>query len=199
YQKLPSPWNKSVTWIDSSSSCANGGEKQKGNGRYYNPREIQILLEALQTLADDDTIDQLENTITAEQPYPIGIITMYRQQKEEIENAISRAEWAGRIRNLIKINTVDSYQGQENKIIILSLVRDNTEKLQGFLRDAPRINVAISRSQERLLVLGAGRMWSKDNNDSALGTVHEFISNQVSSTNPNYQVLCGHSLLGENE
>ncbi|MFA0544280.1 AAA domain-containing protein, partial [Vibrio sp. 10N.222.52.B7] len=92
YQKLPSPWNKSVTWIDSSSACANGGEKQKGNGRYYNPREIQILLEALQTLADDDTIDQLENTITAEQPYPIGIITMYRQQKEEIENAISRAE-----------------------------------------------------------------------------------------------------------
>ncbi|MCV5900460.1 C-terminal helicase domain-containing protein, partial [Escherichia coli] len=92
----------------------------------------------------------------------------------EIDNAISRAEWAASLRGLIKIDTVDSYQGQENKIIILSLVRDNPNKLQGFLRDAPRINVAISRAQERLLILGARRMWSKTNNDSALGNVHEF-------------------------
>ncbi len=199
YAQLPSPWNKAVSWIDSSSPNPEGGEDVRGDGRYYNPREVRLLLDALQTLASDDNIAQLEQTITAEQPYPIGIITMYRQQKEEIENAISRAEWAGALRSLIKIDTVDSYQGQENKIIILSLVRDNSDKLQGFLRDAPRINVAISRAQERLLVLGAGRMWSKDNNDSALGSVHEFISKQVTAAEPNYQMLCGQSLLGDND
>ncbi|MCW7415635.1 Upf1 family helicase [Escherichia coli] len=111
---------------------------------------------------------------------------------------MSRAEWAASLRGLIKIDTVDSYQGQENKIIILSLVRDNPNKLQGFLRDAPRINVAISRAQERLLILGARRMWSKTNNDSALGNVHEFISKQVAVDEPNYQILCGQSLLGDN-
>lgn len=199
YAQLPSPWNNAVSWIDSSSPNPQGSEEDMGKGRYYNLREVRLLLDALQTLANNDSIVQLEETITAEQPYPIGIITMYRQQKEEIENAISRAEWAGALRSLIKIDTVDSYQGQENKIIILSLVRDNSDKLQGFLRDAPRINVAISRAQERLLVLGACRMWSKDNNDSALGSVHEFISKQVAASVPNYQVLCGQSLLGDHE
>ncbi|MCV5208941.1 C-terminal helicase domain-containing protein, partial [Escherichia coli] len=91
-------------------------EEHKGNGRYYNQREVRLLLEALQSLSSDGCIAQLEQTITTEQPYPIGIITMYRQQKEEIDNAISRAEWAASLRGLIKIDTVDSYQGQENKI-----------------------------------------------------------------------------------
>lgn len=199
YSQLPSPWNAAVSWIDSSSPNPQGGEEEKGNGRYSNPREVRLLLDALQTLSSDDNIAHLKRTITAEQPYPIGIITMYRQQKEEITNAISRAEWAGDIRSLIKIDTVDSYQGQENKIIILSLVRDNAHKLQGFLRDAPRINVSISRAQERLLVLGASRMWSKHNNDSALGSVYEFISKQVAASEPNYQVLCGQNLLGDND
>ncbi|MBY4953721.1 AAA domain-containing protein [Pantoea sp. DY-17] len=197
YSELPSPWNKSVSWIDSSSSSIEGGEERMGNGRYYNQREVRLLLDSLQKLANDNSINNLKQTITTEQPYPIGIITMYRQQKDEIENAISRAEWATELRDLIKINTVDSYQGQENKIIILSLVRDNSDKLQGFLRDAPRINVAISRAQERLLILGAVRMWSKNNNDSALGSVHEFISKQVATSKPDYQILCGHSLAGD--
>ncbi|TGF10773.1 AAA domain-containing protein, partial [Escherichia coli] len=122
YSKLPIPWNKTVTWIDSSSPNEAGAEEHKGNGRYYNQREVRLLLEALQSLSSDGCIAQLEQTITTEQPYPIGIITMYRQQKEEIDNAISRAEWAASLRGLIKIDTVDSYQGQENKIIILSLV-----------------------------------------------------------------------------
>lgn len=198
FAQLPSPWNKTVSWIDSSSPIHQGGEQQKGHGRYFNPREVRLLMDALQELVSDEIVAQLRHSVTTEQPYPIGIITMYRQQKEEIENAISRAEWAGSLRGLIKIDTVDSYQGQENKIIILSLVRDNPNKLQGFLRDEPRINVAISRAQERLLVLGAGRMWSRENNDSALGSVYEFIRKQVAASKPHYQILCGQHLLGDN-
>ncbi|MCW8331878.1 AAA domain-containing protein [Photobacterium sp. SDRW27] len=199
YSKLSSPWNKAVSWIDSSSPDKQGGEIDKGDGRYYNPHEIQLLMNSLRALADPGTVANLEQSITREQPYPIGIITMYRQQKEEIEGAISRAEWAGSLRGLLKIDTVDSYQGQENKIIILSLVRDNDNKLQGFLRDGPRINVAISRAQERLLILGAGRMWTKKNNDSALGMVHEFIKAKADGANDNYQMISGDVLLGDND
>ncbi|NGZ68978.1 AAA family ATPase [Vibrio aestuarianus subsp. cardii] len=199
YSDLPRPWNTTVTWVDSTSSDPQGGEKNEGDGRYYNPREVDLLMESLQKLAIESSIEALKQTITTEQPYPIGIITMYNRQKDTIDSAISRAEWARDIRDLIKIDTVDSYQGQENQIIILSLVRDNPDKLQGFLRDAPRINVAISRAQERLLVLGAARMWEKDNNDSALGSVHELITKRTQSGVAGYQVLCGQDLLGVKE
>lgn len=185
YDELPSPWNKGVSWIDTTSEQ---GEKEAKPG-YTNQREIDLLLQSLRLLVEADAIEHLQRTITNEQPYPIGIITMYRAQKNEIETQLNQAEWMGPLRHLIRIDTVDSYQGQENKIIILSLVRDNSNALQGFLRDTPRINVAISRAQDRLVILGASNMWRKDNNDSALGSVYEYIAEKAIHDNSHYQMI----------
>ncbi|HFJ4328374.1 TPA: AAA domain-containing protein [Serratia liquefaciens] len=185
YDELPAPWNKGVSWIDTTSEQ---GEKQAKPG-YTNQHEIDLLLHSLRVLVDADAVEHLQRTVTNEHPHPIGIITMYRAQKNEIETQLNQAEWMGPLRHLIRIDTVDSYQGQENKIIILSLVRDNPNALQGFLRDTPRINVAISRAQERLVILGAGRMWRKDNNDSALGSVYEYITERAIQDNSHYQMI----------
>lgn len=54
----------------------------------------------------------------------------------------------------ISIRTIDSFQGQEKKNIILSLVRSNDEGDIGFLKDYRRMNVAITRAQENLWVIG---------------------------------------------
>ncbi|MGL5680412.1 MAG: AAA domain-containing protein [Plesiomonas shigelloides] len=185
YDALPQPWNKGVSWIDTTSEQ---GEKSVNTG-YINQYEIDLLLKSLRALVEADAVERLQQTVTTEQPYPIGIITMYKAQKNEIETQLNQAEWMGPLRSLIRIDTVDSYQGQENKIIILSLVRDNSNALQGFLRDAPRINVAISRAQERLVILGASRMWRKENNDSALGKVYEYIKSRIEDNNKHYQLI----------
>ena len=186
FNTLPFPWNTSVTWVDSSEG---EGESELEKGRYINVNELSLIKSILQDLVSQNSVTYLSETITKEQPFPIGIITMYRAQKDLIESELSKAEWATPLRHLIKIDTVDSYQGQENKIIILSLVRDNKKSIQGFLGDAPRINVAISRAQERLIILGASRMWAKGNNDSALGSVYEFIKSKVECNEPGYQLV----------
>ncbi len=54
----------------------------------------------------------------------------------------------------IRISTIDSFQGQEKQIIILSLVRSNDENEIGFLKDYRRMNVAITRAKEELFVIG---------------------------------------------
>ena len=54
----------------------------------------------------------------------------------------------------LEINTIDGFQGKEKDIIILSLVRSNSKGLLGFLRDYRRINVAITRSKSKLLIVG---------------------------------------------
>lgn len=198
YDALPAPWNKGVTWID--SSLAGGKERMSSNNSYFNEYEVEILMQMLNRFVDPEAPEILENlreTVTNEQPYPIGIITMYRGQKELIETRLNRAEWMSPLRDLIKINTVDSYQGQENKIIILSLVRDNPENKQGFLSHDSRINVSISRAQERLMILGASRMWSQGNDDSALGRVLGYINQQVSQTPESYQILTGEQIVKE--
>jgi superfamily I DNA and/or RNA helicase len=54
------------------------------------------------------------------------------------------------------INTVDSFQGQEKDIIIVSTVRSNKRKDIGFMKDERRINVALTRSRHLLIVVGHG-------------------------------------------
>jgi ATP-dependent RNA/DNA helicase IGHMBP2 len=54
----------------------------------------------------------------------------------------------------IRCSTIDSFQGQESEIVILSLVRSNDEMKIGFLSDYRRMNVAMTRAKEKLIVVG---------------------------------------------
>ena len=54
----------------------------------------------------------------------------------------------------MRISTIDSFQGQEQENIIISLVRSNDEGNIGFLKDYRRMNVAITRAKELLVVIG---------------------------------------------
>lgn len=54
----------------------------------------------------------------------------------------------------MRISTIDSFQGQEKENIILSLVRSNEDGDIGFLKDYRRMNVAITRAREQLIVIG---------------------------------------------
>ncbi|KAG0721344.1 NFX1-type zinc finger-containing protein 1 [Chionoecetes opilio] len=72
----------------------------------------------------------------------------------------------------VKICVVDNYQGEENKIILLSLVRSNPEGSVGFLRTENRVCVALSRAKHGLYITGnmellsqSSDLWKKINAD----------------------------------
>lgn len=61
----------------------------------------------------------------------------------------------------VKADTVDKFQGQENKVIILSTV-DN--EIKDFTDNPNRLNVAVSRAIEQLIVLINGNETNQDSN-----------------------------------
>ena len=63
----------------------------------------------------------------------------------------------------MRISTIDSFQGQEQHTIIVSLVRSNDDGDIGFLKDYRRMNVAITRAQEQLFVIGDSATIGADN------------------------------------
>ncbi|XP_053609325.1 NFX1-type zinc finger-containing protein 1-like isoform X2 [Plodia interpunctella] len=54
----------------------------------------------------------------------------------------------------VKVTPVDNYQGEENRIVILSLVRSNRDGKIGFLAAVNRICVALSRAKEGFYLFG---------------------------------------------
>ncbi|MEC8873888.1 MAG: AAA domain-containing protein [Candidatus Thermoplasmatota archaeon] len=78
----------------------------------------------------------------------IGIITPYAGQVRAIRHSMPE--------NLqsIEVRTVDGYQGREKEVIIFSCVRSNSDGNVGFLSDARRLNVALTRAKRGLVVVG---------------------------------------------
>jgi AAA domain len=69
---------------------------------------------------------------------------------------IQELNWIADLHPLRPFNvfTVDSYQGEENDIILLSLVRSNKQNLIGFLENRNRLVVALSRARRGLYLFG---------------------------------------------
>jgi hypothetical protein len=59
-----------------------------------------------------------------------------------------------KLSEMLRVATVDNFQGEEAKIVIVSLVRSNKEKKVGFLRTTNRINVLLSRAQHGMYLIG---------------------------------------------
>lgn len=79
-------------------------------------------------------------------------ITPYKGQLAEIRNHLPEEHHKS-------VRTVDGFQGKEADFIVLSLVRNNkrtgSARRWGFFRDPRRINVALSRSREGILVISS--------------------------------------------
>ncbi|KAK3612936.1 hypothetical protein LTR56_028161, partial [Elasticomyces elasticus] len=59
-----------------------------------------------------------------------------------------------KLSELLRIATVDNFQGEEAKITIVSLVRSNKARKVGFLKTTNRINVLLSRAQHGMYLIG---------------------------------------------
>mmetsp|Transcript_122692 Transcript_122692/g.308566 ORF Transcript_122692/g.308566 Transcript_122692/m.308566 type:complete len:1646 (-) Transcript_122692:74-5011(-) len=58
----------------------------------------------------------------------------------------------------VLVTAVDNYQGEENDIIVISLVRSNRNRSMGFLAVENRINVALTRARHGMFIVGNADM-----------------------------------------
>ena len=78
----------------------------------------------------------------------IGVVSPYSVQVKHLRDSL---------KELISekdIQTIDGFQGQERELIIISLVRSNSDGKIGFLQDYRRMNVALTRAKKKLIVIG---------------------------------------------
>ncbi|XP_039590839.1 NFX1-type zinc finger-containing protein 1 [Polypterus senegalus] len=89
-------------------------------------------------------------------PSQITILTTYTGQLYCLRKLLPARRFSG-----VKVHVVDKYQGEENDIILLSLVRSNQDGKVGFLKIANRICVALSRAKMGLYCIGNMKLFGK--------------------------------------
>ena len=145
-----------MTWIDTSQfeipEESNLTFKEQFVGESFgriNKAEAELTLLTLETY-----FNKIGKQRILDERLDVGIISPYRAQVQYLRRQIKKKEWAKPYRQLISVNTVDGFQGQERDIILISLVRANDDGQIGFLRDLRRMNVAITRARMKLIILG---------------------------------------------
>ncbi|KAF4674803.1 hypothetical protein FOL47_008681 [Perkinsus chesapeaki] len=103
------------------------------------------------------------------QPEDITLLTPYIGQKRLMRDYLNPSIKSDKSSNRcgVHVATIDDYQGEENKVIILSLVRSNLECRPGFVGIENRVIVALSRAREGLFILGNTKVL--DNSKSWVG------------------------------
>ncbi|WAR28363.1 ZNFX1-like protein [Mya arenaria] len=89
-------------------------------------------------------------------PFQLTVLTTYNGQLLALQKLMPKDVFEG-----VRLTVVDNYQGEENDIIILSLVRSSSENRIGFLKTENRICVALSRAKIGLFVIGNFDLLSK--------------------------------------
>lgn len=147
-------------WVD-SSALPSGRPIYEVRPNYstsnYNVLEKYIIIELLKKIAHS----YKEKGYSKENKKTVGVISFYQMQVNEIREIFREAKNYFDFSSIdVDINTVDRFQGKEKNIIITSLVRNNRKgHASKHVVAFERINVAFSRAQELLIIVGAKHMY----------------------------------------
>lgn len=145
------------TWPDAARPMyflvSTGSEEMAGSGTSFLNRTEASSVEKIVTMM----------LKTGMRPEQIGVITPYEGQRSYVVNHMQKA---GALRSdlykEIEVASVDSFQGREKDIIIVSCVRSNAQQGIGFLRDPRRLNVALTRAKYGVIIIGNARLLARN-------------------------------------
>lgn len=139
------------------SSTGRDSASERGRPRWHNPSEVSAVVDVLRHLRARE----------ASKPPSLAILSPYKAQVDKLNDrmAAARSRELSHLDQFVPVRsngpfvgTVDSFQGSEADIVILSLVRNNPRTgggALGFLRDSRRMNVALSRAKLQLIIVGS--------------------------------------------
>ncbi len=141
--------NRPLVWVDTSDELReNALTIWNWPCREQSAYEARLVLNLLE-MAD---IDELRRANSGRSEPAVGVISFYKEQVKLLEAELASLPDARR--RMVQVGTVDGFQGKEFPLVILSTVRSNRNGELGFLTLPHRINVALSRAQRQLIILG---------------------------------------------
>lgn len=127
--------------------------------------------EAVLAMAEIVMISKWVQDVRPDKPPSVYVIAFYRNQRELLERAFRRLKALdGSIRLDVLFHTVDTCQGHEADVVILSFGRDSDGQRSSFMRSFNRVNVALTRAKSHLILT---RLPPKNGSGDIVDKLHE--------------------------
>lgn len=145
-KSLASLTGKTVNWM-STRKLARRQDQKAGRTSYVNPEEAAKICDLLLDL--DDALHRG----TPGKPRSVLVLSGYGEQVRYLERSITQVR--RELRHLVpECCTIDRVQGRQADVVFFSVTRSNPDNKAGFLRELERVNVALSRARDLLVIVG---------------------------------------------
>jgi len=148
--------------------------EERSGTSYFNTPEI----DAIERLCQQFEKTWASKVANGEPKKEIAVITFYGAQLRKIDERL-QSELFPSLE--IRTGTVDRFQGMERPVVIVSMVRNNNKGDVGFAKKPERVNVAFSRAQELLVIVGCHDLFTHQ--PGKIGNMYSEVSNIVSLHN----------------
>jgi superfamily I DNA and/or RNA helicase len=154
-----------VVWL-STSKLADRAERPKPGETYENDSEVHVVIEQLKEIA--------RQSRKVKEPLEVAVIAAYSAQVALLRDTITQqiGQHAG---FTVEVNTVDAFQGREADLCIYSVTRSNDKKKIGFQREKERLNVALSRARDALVIVGDASLCHEVKGENPFRIVIDYI------------------------
>lgn len=154
-----------LLWFDTPGEKEFFESQEPGGTSKYNESELKIIETLIDDMEQAMMRGKLEGRIEEQETKQIGVISFYGEQVKRIEALIDEKDYS---HLTFRVGTVDRFQGIEMDVIITSFVRNhnNSNEGIGFARDFRRLNVALSRARELLVIVGSAKMFTQRSKDA---------------------------------
>jgi len=134
------------------------GAEQAGP-KWHNPAEADAVVDVLQHLQADKRGGK-KLTLAVLSPYASQVSLLEQRLAAALKKELAhiRAGFTSVRPDMGYVGTVDSFQGSEADVVVISLVRNNPRVgagALGFLRERRRMNVMLSRAKHELVLVGS--------------------------------------------
>lgn len=158
-----------VVWVDILEPFEHEGKIICHEENYTNNMEVGLIENILKTLVVKSNKSK-KPSIAILSPYAKQVEFLNKSLLKNGVNTYLLNEGFKLFSNSETTKTVDSFQGGEADLVLVSLVRhndiNNIYRALGFLLDERRMNVLLSRAKHQLIIvgsLGMFRCWLEDN------------------------------------
>ncbi|KAL2862412.1 uncharacterized protein BJX67DRAFT_297384 [Aspergillus lucknowensis] len=177
---------KRLFWLDHRRPEAGASDQDAMATSHWNDHEIQLTVAMVNHLLRQGAYQSGEVAVLT--PY-LGqlhrlrrklsesfTITLGERDQEDLDNAgftegevqsTKPAVFKSTLLQTLRVATIDNFQGEEAKVVVISLVRSNSQNRCGFLRTPNRIDVLLSRAKHGMYIIGNSEtsrgveMWGK--------------------------------------
>lgn len=159
--KLNTTWfdrSNHLMWIDVPNEPAYYEQKPKEGSSLFNEAELTIVKNTLLQLNEATAEAIAEGLLPEGTLKSVGVISYYAEQVKRINRLIEQEIQVPHLQ--IRTGSVDKFQGMEMDVILVSMVRNHAGEQIGFAKDYRRLNVALSRSRELLMMIGSTEMFA---------------------------------------